>query len=714
MLDATLPPQYLAGLTLFRDHADPRRRYVLATTPRVVDDPSLQLSLLLFRGAQEGGLLQLEARLAPTAEQLAQAEAALEQAEGIRPLLVRPDWRAGTVRLAGWLQADELAPRTLFVGAPSLLGDPSAVIAARLDAASQPALAESALRGDALPTALIFELETLGLAGPLGIEVEADLAALHERLTAEGALTTPYGRARLAKTWEDALRENLIRVRVVDESGETETQRAEAMRRVGEDLIARMFSPMPPAERATLLEDGSVAPFELSFRLTARRETLETQARWSFRERRAVPVRHHAGANLIDLLGWHRPSDVIRRADLETGEAELCVRIEPELAALGLSALEIELRRDGEDRPSNALVLDDTQPERRLPLDPADTRALQFRARARFDPLRTTAPDRDSDWHDAAGRLVLVSARRLFSPRRFIAIAGRIDFDGIDHVELQLQAPGERPRSLQLRADVPMAEAFLPGAGDAPLVLAVQWHGADGEPSWSEPPREVVDDTLVVDSPFGEAVRVLLVPLWPTGIATLAVELQGDDPALPQTRTVAWDAPDRSPRTVALRRLADAPRSHRHRVQLVHDDGTMHEQPWRHGEATTLIVGPDPDDGAARARSTEVVVLGGGPAGRGALAIELRLQSGESVDRVLLEGDADHATLALLLPAAADDPATVALHMREFTFDGTVNETHWDDPPALVVVSPAHPDRFLTPPARTPCFTTNPCCSTAA
>ena len=160
-------------------------------------------------------------------------------------MLARPDWRSGTVRLAGWLQAQVLAPTELVVSPPSLVGDPVAVIAARLDAAGA-ALADAAIRGNALPTVVIFDLETLGLGGALGVEAEADLTALHDRLSAEGALTTPYGRARIAKTWEEAARDNVIRIRVVDESGDTEGRRAEAMRRVGDDLLARMFSPFRP------------------------------------------------------------------------------------------------------------------------------------------------------------------------------------------------------------------------------------------------------------------------------------------------------------------------------------------------------------------------------------------------------------------------------------------------------------------------------------
>src|SRR6476620_307059 len=102
MLDCGRAPQRIAGLTVFFDHADERRRYVCAGVPRLVSDPDPRLSLALFRGNATGGLLQLEATLAPTDAALSGVERELSQAVRA-PVLARPDWRSGTVRVAGWL-----------------------------------------------------------------------------------------------------------------------------------------------------------------------------------------------------------------------------------------------------------------------------------------------------------------------------------------------------------------------------------------------------------------------------------------------------------------------------------------------------------------------------------------------------------------------------------------------------------------------------------
>jgi hypothetical protein len=679
MLDAGRAPQQIGGLTVFFDHADDHRRYVLSEVPRLVANPDPQLSLLVYRGNAAGGLLQFESTLAPTDAQLSAVQHALSQTER-PPVLARPDWRSGSVRVAGWLQTTELAPAVLVVGAPSLVGDPVAVIAARLDAPGA-ALADAALRGNALPTVVIFELDTLGLAGALGVQVEADLLAIHDRLTAEGALTTPYGRARITKTWESAARDNLIRVQIVDESGDVEGRRAEAMRRVGEDLIARMFSPYPPAERPPQLGDGTVAPIELSFRLTMRREEVATSSHWDFRERQAVPIRHVAAASLVDLLGGRDPAAFITFADLSEAPREIVVRAEAELARLGILALEVDLRESADAAVERTVSLTDAQPEARVAASHAGSR-LQYRVRARFDPAVTAAADRESAWMDPIGDLVVVSARRIFPPRELTVIAGRVEFDWLDRVELLVRAGGEPARSVSLTAAAPSADAFFPAGGGHAVSITATWHGLRDEPTRSDPPREVTDDVLVLDSPFADSINVLVVPLPLAGVETIVVELRTQFESFVHEKTVSWDAPDRTPRRVGLRRLAGSPRRYAHRIQLIHEDATVDQKPWVETDAPSIAVGAD---GPVTVRSADVVLLGGGPAARGCFAVELVLEAGSYRTSEVLEGDRDSATLALVAPASAPIPTLTA---REFLNSGETRETHWTDPAALTVLPP--------------------------
>jgi len=684
MLDAGRPPEFIGGLSVFFDHADAQRRYVLAEVPRLVANPDPQVSLLLFRGEERsGGLLQFESILAPTEDQLAAVEEELA-GRGRIPTLARPDWRSGTVSLAGWLAADELAPLQLATGPPMLVGDPMAVIAARLDADGA-ALADGALRGNALPTVVIYELEALGLAGPLGIEAEADLRAIHDRLTAEGALTTPYGRARIAKTWEDLARDNLIRIRVVDESGDVESRRAEAMRQVGQDLVAKMFSPAPPPETPPQLDDQTVASIELSFRLTMRREELETTSRWSFMERRAVPIRHYAAASLVDLLGNSPAENHIGFADLVEENAELTARVEPELGALGISAVEIDVRRGTEGDAEHTFTLTDEAAESSRPMRLPPGEPLEYRVRARFDPEQTRAEDRETDWMEVYGRLIVASARRFFPPRELTVIAGRVEFDWLDHVEVIVEAPTEPPRSFSLNGDNRSVSAYFPAAGDGVFSLTSHWRGLPGEPTLSDETREIDDDIFVLDGPFGDSLELFVVPLPLADVVAIAVDVRTEHDGFIHSKSLSWDEPDIAPRRAGLRRLAGSRRSYSFRSTLIHSDGTLDETTWTETDKLTLVIPPgDP----VEVHSVEVVVLGGGPAGRGSLAIELSLAAGEHRVRQVLEGDRDQVDLVLVVPESSPEPV---LTSREFLSSGAVHETRWETPGALIVLPPAAP-----------------------
>lgn len=695
MLDAGTAPLHIGGVTVFADHADPELRYVIADAPRVRADPEPRLSLLLFRGAGEGALLQLDTELGPTAAQLQEVTRALT-ATGRPPRLARPDWRSGTVSLAGWLQAEELRPLTLSLGPPSLVGDPSSTLAARLDR-NAAALAERALRGgDALPTVVIYTLEFLGLAGPLGVEAEADLQAIHDRLTLEGAINTPYGRARLAKTWEQFAKENLIRLRVVDESGDVESRRAEALARVGSELVATLLSPCPPAEAPPRLDDQPVAQVELSFRLTMRREALATTARWSFLERSARRITHHAAASLVGLLGERPIESHVRYADLAPPSRELVVRAEPELPALGIAALEVELQLGaaGDEGSAASVVelaatLTPAQEELRIPVARDPTEPLRYRVQARFDPTVTRAPARRTEWMQALGSAVVISARRLFPPRSLTVVAGHLPLDWLDHIEVVVQPPAveEPARSLVLSSTARSAQADFAAAGDGPLTITAHYRGREGEPSVSDPPRtlDAGEDLVVLDGPFGPSVDVLLVPVPLSGVVSIVTELELAHDGFRHAKSVAWDLPDRTPRRVGLRRLRDTPSTYRHRTTRVHDDGRVEVIDWAESDRRTLVVGAE---GPVRVDRTEVVALGGGPAGRGSVAIELVLTAGDASTQVLLEGSRDTAELVLVSPASSPAPT---LLVREILADGRTREESFPAPPAFVVLTPPSP-----------------------
>jgi hypothetical protein len=305
---------------------------------------------------------------------------------------------------------------------------------------------------------------------------------MHQRLTVEGALTTPYGRARIAKTWETFASEQLIRTHIVDESGDIAENRAEALRRVGEDLIARMFSPFPPPEAPQLLEDGSVAPIELSFRLTHRKEELEQTRRWSFRERRAIGVTHYAAASLTGLMHGRPASQFIFTVDLGAARRDIVVRVEPELETLAIAAVEVDLDWPDSQDLNRTLVMTAANPEQRFTINREPAEPIRYRVRARFDAAKTRAQDRQSGWMEASGDLMVISARRLFPPRALTLAIGRGEMAWIDRVKVEVAAPLESSRSIVLTNAQRSAAANFPGAGDGPLHFSAQWRGLAGEP----------------------------------------------------------------------------------------------------------------------------------------------------------------------------------------------------------------------------------------
>jgi hypothetical protein len=301
--------------------------------------------------------------------------------------------------------------------------------------------------------------------------------------------------------------------------------------------------------------------------------------------------------------------------------------------------------------------------------------------RTRFDPAVTSAVNRESGWLESDGGLIAVSTRRLFPPRVFTVVAGRVEFEWLDHVEVVIERPGEPARSILLSAARRSAEALLPAAGDGPTTVTAHWRGQRDEPQRSDPPREVHDDFLVLDSPFGDSIDVLVAPLPIPGVATVIVELKALDGGA-ATRTVSWDAPDRTPRRVGLRRLAGSPREYAYRVEFIHENGTVERKDWVTARSTTLVIG---GDRPVEVRRVEVVLLGGGPAGRDSFAVELVFESGAARVAEVLEGQRDSATLTLVVPQGAPPAVLVA---REFLNSGEIRETRWTDPPALIAMAP--------------------------
>ncbi len=567
MIDAGRPPLFADGLALLRDHADPALLHVLPGPPRLRRgaDGAPRLRLDVYRSERaDGGLLQLEVDLGIEPERLEELTRSLTASLGVAVRLAVPAWRAGEAALIGaWRPADAPPADTpptsngalrVAVTAPSLEGDCPVVIAAALDRTAA-ALAAEALRAGTLPMGVVYTLEVLALEGPLAVEAEAELHRVHERLRLRGGFETAWGSAELQGFFEELVEEGLIRFHVHDEVPDADAARAEALRRVGEDLLRRMFDPGPgPSWGSPDRSRSGVG--QLSFYARTDRATLEETARWSWSERRARVLVHHTGASLVGLLRPDEPAPVTEHTLRATG-AGLRIHVEAGMEELGLAAVEVLVQwGPAPTEPDDAAPL----AERTVLLRPdaADADLLveappltpwRWRATPHGGGSSTPTP-----WQAGSGGALVVTPRRIAPFREAWILPGDIPFDWLDRVELEARA-GDHARHVTLRRGDPAVRLRFPGDTPDPRLRAT-WRGRPGEPDHVDADGPLAD-LLVLDAPFGPDLVVTLVPAVGADVVSLEAEATRDGP-LPDTRRARWDAPPFDAVPLSLRRLRGA------------------------------------------------------------------------------------------------------------------------------------------------------------
>lgn len=214
MLDPAAPLHLLEvpGVTVYADHADPARFYVLAATPRVARDARGQplLNLLVYgHGRAEahrplGGQVTLSLTLALSPAEHEHLTAALDARLAAAGLpagvtLVSPDWQAGEAHA-------HLLPGADLTGQPSLMGANECVLSASLNAEGAAQARRAWEQG--LPAATVrYEVQIRAArharmnfsAVQAGAQMTADVNAVHAatlHLTLEGPLSLSPGELR--------------------------------------------------------------------------------------------------------------------------------------------------------------------------------------------------------------------------------------------------------------------------------------------------------------------------------------------------------------------------------------------------------------------------------------------------------------------------------------------------------------------------------------
>jgi hypothetical protein len=685
MLDAATPPRLIGGHPVFADHEDPSLHYVFPGPPRlanVVETGRPEVSLALFRSVNgpSGGLLGLTTELTLTEEDLDRIVQGL-RADGVRaPRLVIPPWRAGTARLAGWLGDGSGTPwahHVLGSTLPALTPDGRATFSALLTEDGA-ALAHGALRGGALPVVVVYELETLGLTGPLGVRIEADVHRTWERLTLEAQIESRYyARAEASAVFERAIELGEVRVTVVDQSGDVSGRRATAVQLAGQAFAAELFTLGAPRAEVGGLKDGTSLNLELAFMLRTESEVVHKQVTWDFEERRPRVVRHHTAASLGHLTGADPGSLTVRELDGDELLLEhTALRVAPSvpLSAAGLAEVTVEVRwEDPTTSPTSAarlVTLSEAVPTVVAHLPSQVTEPWWYRAEAVGSGRGGVQRRPLSAWRRGTGQVLVVPLGELFGLRRHLLMLGRLEADWMSHLELKVERGGDT-ETHALSTVGERVELILPEEA-SPARLTEVWHARSGEILATVGPWELLDEVVVLSPPYLPSLPVTLMPVFDHEIVLVEARLE-----VHSAEGVVLHAVDQvvlggetAPTTILLRRPTGAVPGYSYALTRHDLDGTVRVEQG-HSGASVLVIGHR-DQAVWPAR---VVLLRGSPAARGDLAVVLHLVGrvdGVEVDRqsIVLEGTTSEADLYVRTPNTVEP--TLVVEVERHTVAGVV------------------------------------------
>ncbi|MFO0648797.1 MAG: hypothetical protein U0326_21330 [Polyangiales bacterium] len=702
MIDLSAPTITVGSTTLLPDHADPARWYALPSVPtlRPAAGGGARASLVLFRASRPrlaGGWLQMESALSLSPEAVEALRGVLRARGLASPQVLSPGFTRGHARVVGWREAAEPGapdgppPVVIAETTPSLTGDLGAVFSARLDEAGA-SLCRAMLQARGLPGALLYELEFVGLAAPLGIEVEVDLHGARERLSAMASFTSKWAQAKVQATLDEMASTELFHVRVVDGRGEAEGARAEALRRVGEDMVRMFFEAMPAPPEVAVGGGAPTGYGALRFSLRQNLQGLEERARWRFTERVAMRVWHAASAALLESVDPGASHGLVRELDdrdVFFQRTDFEYQITDDLGALGVGAvaLTVEWDREGDATPPrHEAMLTPTERAGAVTVAVPGDRGFRWRVSVTSADL---AWPRQSEWQRGSGALLVASIEDVLPLARWRLVAGRVDWSVVRAVEARVRCAGESrlDRDFTLRA--PGAEVTLryPRERAADARLTVTWRGREGEPTWTDAARSLDDDVVLLDAPWRDPLRITLVPVDGDDVVAIGVEMRREEPAsgFNHARVERWEGADRALRSAVLQRLDASTSNWRYRVTREWGDGRVEAGAWAEVEGTVLVF-PEVDRDVV---AFEVVLLDGPPGSRGALADEVTItvEGADEPVRKVFRGDDDRARCVAMRPRA-DASKPVRWHATRTTFgdDGSARSQESDGDGALVVV----------------------------
>jgi hypothetical protein len=571
------------GLTLFRDHAEPRQVWYLPDRPRVRHQPDGRLELALtryqvddaLRGILGAGLLSLTVDLAVDEARLEPLRARLGRRLGldlpVRLSPVQPE--AGSCRLllldrasddvapageggAGESAADPgaeaspLVERILGATTPALFGSQPATFLAVLSETGT-RVVEEALRQGELPVGLVYALDVVGIRPALRGRFTARWRQVYEFMERRfhgGKLLLAVDIGPIMEELEQA---ELVRVEVdqlVPEAERVASYR-DILQQVQEEIVRKFFAPTlgtKPLEEGgdefTEMLRRGISEFVGAFAFTfSMRDVDRTELKTTTHELAvdAAEVRVMAPqgmlASLVDAAGEFDADAHIR--SLQPGpspELRFDIAAGVDLAQHGVTALELTARYGGR---TEVMTLTPEAPGAELVVFHRDGlgRAIELSWVAHFNPgedgeglVRAEAEPRA--WES---RVIRLDPRELVREVEVRALAQGVPFGAWPRVLVDLRVldtsrPEPHEATLTLHAEQAEAMWRVRAAREAALTLQrrVRWVAANGRVVTRD--WEVVEPgILVVGAPFPDALRVTLVGSARFGVAVdrLVVEL---------------------------------------------------------------------------------------------------------------------------------------------------------------------------------------------
>jgi hypothetical protein len=700
MIDLAAPVRTVSGVTIFGDHADPKRFHFVPIRPRLVtdEDGKPELSLLKYHldpatnAATGAALFQLTVDLAVSDDVLTLVRNKMAAAVGSSGITLTPVWAdSGSCRLilldSG--SQGQLVENVLGGADPDLASNGRTMFVTTLEPDGS-AIVEQALRQGGLPFGVVYNLQVAGLRPAMHATITADYRSCYHyyenRLHGgQLLLATDVG-----ATTQDLVQQQALRVVVDDLVPDADKGGVyqQALDQVQQYVLDTLFTPtitQTPAASDDGTSIGSVIKglvglFTITYSLQTVDDTELKTLSYVLDVAQAEEITLSPQGELTALLPPGLAADsVIRTVDpAPPDQLDMDVASLVDLAAEAIDHVDVTLTYDGKD---TVVRLDEAtlRATQSLWYSAAAGPEAQYRYQAE---LAATGPKGLTGTLTSASAtslhdLIRIDPRQLYQRVELRPSVQGVPFDRFPRVIVDVEAHEALDGwtcddTVELTAATPEAAVAYRGRPDGLVTLRarVRYVRASGDElagDW----HDVDPGTLVIGDPEPDdaIISVLASARFGTAVVRLVVELRGD--ATPDAvGTLTFDASTTA--AAWSYQPADPGRSYHYRVTVQTTAGEVKVGDWLAGPSgSTLVVG----EGFSELRTVRIAFVGTTLTAAGKLAGKIRMTYADvnahlsADDEFLVQDPA--APLSWSYPVADPSNADYTMTITWITADGT-------------------------------------------